>query len=286
MSIIKSRHRIKKWRVTYRAITVVAALSLALIVPAAAWASSVGQNAALSQGFTIQGSPNNFVPGALVSTTTNGSHVVQLANSGSADRIVGVIAANPLIQLSLKGDTTQVVINGTADVFVSDLNGKLKVGDKITSSPIDGVGMKATSSTQIVGTALAAFNSNTAVARTINSSGHSQTVHIEQVPVQINVAYYQSLSSSVLPPFIQDLANTIAGKPVSVVRVMLATIILLVAFISIFALLYTATRSGITSIGRNPLSAKAITRNLRSVGLVTVVVLAVSLGAVYLILTA
>ena len=274
-------------RITRRFIALIAALVVAIIIPATALAATLTANASLSQGFTIQGDSSNFVPGAIVSTTTSGSHQIQLANTQSATRLIGVVAANPLIQLSLKGDSVQVVINGTADVFVSDFNGPVKVGDKITASPIDGVGMLATSSTQIIGTALGNFKSAGSVTRIItDGSIQNDVVHIEQIPVQINVSYYQSLTSSVLPPFIQDLANTIAGKPVSVIRILIGSIILLVAFISIFALLYTATRSGITSIGRNPLSANAITRNLRSVGVVTILVLVASIGAVYLVLTA
>ena len=270
-----------------RSIASIAALVVALIIPATALAATLSQNAALSQGFTIQGSSSNYVPGAMVSTTTTGSHEIQLANLQSASRLIGVVASNPLIQLSQKGDSVQVVINGTANVFVSDFNGPVKAGQKITASPIDGVGMLATSSTQIIGTVLSNFKSSGSITRIItDGSIKNDVVHIEQLPVQINVSYYQSLSSSVLPPFIQDLANSIAGKSVSVIRVMIGSIILLVAFISIFALLYTATRSGITSIGRNPLSANAITRNLRSVGVVTILVLVASLGAVYLVLTA
>ena len=281
------RHRRVKEHMAHRLLSLCGAVILATFLPASAIAATIGQSGmAFSQGFQAAGPSSDFVAGALVSTSKTNSHVVELADDQSASRIIGVVGSGPLIQLTQGGDNIQVIINGTASLLVSDLNGPIHSGDKITSSPIEGVGMLASTSTQVVGTSLANLNLSRSATRTITDGSYQHhTVHIGIVPTKVNVAYYQSLASSVLPPFLESLASAIAGKPVSAIRILLSAIILIVSLASIFALLYTATRSGLTSIGRNPLAANAVTRNLRSIGLITVLILAGGLAAVYFVLT-
>ncbi len=244
-------------------------------------------DAAIAQSFQAD-SITDMVAGALLSLKNDNSQTVQLATAGSADQLVGVVSQNPLLALSKSSQkaTVQAVTNGITTVLVSDMNGSVRAGDKITASPIAGVGMLATESTQIIGTAQAALNTKNAATQTITDRGKkTHTVRIAQVPVQVSIAFYQQPTSNFLPPFLQSLANSVAGRPVSLIRILLCAILLLAALVSIAILLYTSIRASITSIGRNPLAASAIRRGLLQVGGVTVMILVFSLLASYVALT-
>lgn len=215
--------------------------------------------AAIAQGF--QTTETNLATGALMSLKQGSNNTVELANSDNATQLIGVVGNNTLVELGGNNSNVQVVTSGVTLALVSDANGEVSAGDRITASPIAGVGMKANSNIQVIGTAQANLSSATAQTRTVPAQDGSQvTVHIGQVPVQVNATFYVAPNSSpsFLPSFLQDFANTVSGKEVSPVRVILATLILLLAFVSIAVLLYSTVRSSIISIGRNPLSQRAV----------------------------
>jgi hypothetical protein len=241
---------------------------------------------AIAQGFNISGDSADFVTGALVSTRKGNEKTVELASTGNSARLAGVISNTPLVTLSNGNAKAQVVISGTVPVLVSDINGPVKAGNKITASPIAGVGMLANNSDQVVGTVQNDFNTGAATVQKIADTGGKQhDVHIGRVPLQIGISFYQAPSSGYIPPFVQGLANNIAGRPVSLLRVLVCSILLLLAFISAAALLYTSIRSGLISIGRNPLAAGAIRRGLIQIGVAVILILGFVLLASYIILT-
>jgi hypothetical protein len=237
----------------------------------------------IAKGFKAAGSVSD---GVLVSVEQNQQETVRAATLGSADRLAGVVVDEPLVALAEDENKVQVVIGGTAFVLVSDINGTPKAGDRVTASPIEGVGMKATTNTTVIGTAQASFDAIQTDERTIaDRDGKPHTVRIGRLPVQIAVATYVAPASNLVPPFIQNWSNAIAGRPVSFIRIILAATTMLIAAVSIFILLYASTRAGIISIGRNPLAAGAIRKGLLQVGLYTAMILAFSLIAAYLMLT-
>lgn len=247
--------------------------------------SAQSQSSAISRGFETK--ETEVIQGALVSTAKNGSAIVELADTGSADRLAGVISEASLVELSdtVQGEV-QVTLSGTTQALVTDLNGDIRAGDKITASPVRGVGMLATEDTQIVGTAQSAFTTKNSKTKIItDKNGKKHTVHIGYIPLLIGISYYAAPTSQFVPPFLQSLANSIAGRPVSLMRILLSCLLLLLAFGSIFVLIYTAVRSGIISLGRNPLAASAIQRSLIGVVIVILLVVVLSLVGVYLILT-
>jgi hypothetical protein len=267
------------------AVVVLCMFVLTLSGGISAQAQSAG-GAAIAQGFVVDGALDNFVTGALVSVKSGSDNTVQLATEKNATQLVGVVSKTPLVALSNGEAEVQVIINGSVSALVSDINGAVKAGDKITVSPIAGVGMRATANAQVVGTAQADFDSVSTTAQTIkDTSGNDRTVHLGRVPLQVNVSYYQSETSGLVPPFIQGVANSLAGRPVSLIRILVCTVLLLLAFATSAIVLYTSVRSGIISIGRNPLAAKAIRRGLLQVGLALLLVLGLTLLASYLILT-
>lgn len=242
--------------------------------------------AAISQGFKTE--ETDLAAGALVSLTSGSQSTVQLSNTDRVQQLIGVIGDRPLIELSNNDKEVQVVISGTTLALVSDINGDIKSGDKITASPINGVGMKANASSLVVGTAQDDLASVSTTTRSINDKrGQPQSVKVGAVPVQVNVTYYVAPEdkNSFLPPFLQSLANTVAGKEVSAIRVLISTLVLLFGFISIAVLLYSSIRSSIISIGRNPLSEGAVRKSLFEVGATALGILLVMLIAIYLVLT-
>jgi hypothetical protein len=265
----------------YTRVTLVAIATFTLFcflrAPAKA-ASVVAQAFEADSGATISGT--------LVSAVNGTTSKVEAATNATNSSIIGVIERNPIISLQSGQSGVKVAIAGTADTLVSDINGVIHAGDQISASPIAGVGMKATTSSQVIGTAAQNFTELTAKAQIItDKAGIKHTVHIQQLPVQIAVSYYVSATSSFVPPFIQSLAQSIAGKPVSAARVLFASVLAIAAIIGVTVLISSAVRSGIVSIGRNPLASKAIWRSLFGIGLTILLLMTLSIIVIDLILT-
>jgi hypothetical protein len=264
-----------------------AAISLfvaAVIVTGPAFAQEEG-GSAIAQGFQVEGDVADYAVGALVSTTERDARTVQLSTPSAAGRLVGVISKEPVVAISGEDDTVEVATSGATLALMSDINGEIKAGDKIAASPISGVGMKATADGQIVGTAQSDFQTGGTRTQDItDASGKSHTVHVGLVPLQIDITYHIVQGSGFLPPFLQQFANTVAGKQVSLVRILFATMLMMLAIAGIFVLLYSAGRSSIASIGRNPLAEGAVRQGLISMGVIAFLILVVALLAAYLIL--
>jgi hypothetical protein len=278
LSVVRnlSRLRIFAWYTSILAAVFVS------IVPAHAQG-----NSSISQGF--QTTNNNISSAALVGIQKDSSNAIELSATSNKDRMVGVVGDKPLIELSGGGSGVQVVTSGLTLALVSDINGKVVNGDKITASPIEGIGMKATESSMVVGTAQGDLSGVETETREVKTKGGTkQKVHIGLLPVQVSVAYYsvpEGAGASFVPSFLQDLANSVSGRNVSPVRVLVAALILLLLFVSITVLLYSAVRSSIISIGRNPLSESAVRKSLLEVGLTVGAVLLFATLVIYLVLT-
>ncbi len=267
-----------------------ASLTLALgliLLPGIAFGASSG---AISQSFSA--SSSDIAEGTILSLQLGTSSVVEPANSDtSASSLEGVAADKPLVELSgNQQNTIQVVVSGITPVLVSNINGSINSGDRIAPSPISGVGMKAITPTEVIGTAQANLSSVTTVTKQItNKSGQQVAVKIGLIPVAINVSYYSSTSTNgnlaaYIPPFLQNLANSVAGgKSVSPFRVLVGTVGLLLGFATVGLMLYTSIRSGMTSIGRNPLAQGALRRGLVDVLVAALGILVVTALLVYIV---
>ena len=275
------RRMIRQWGVGF----VAAVMAFFGLVSAPVMATSGAQS--ISQGFQASG---ELTVGSLVSyAETDSTLAVTAASTSTVDRLVGVVGQNALIELSDGTKQTQVVTSGSVLALVSDINGDINTGDKITVSPITGVGMKSVERGMVVGTASEPF-SDAKEVHTVNvtdRSGTKQTVKVGLVSVQVAVAYSEPKEDekSILPTFVLQLAQAISGgRSVSVVRVVIALVVLLVGILVIGVLVYASVRSSIVSIGRNPLAARSINKSLLEVSAMAVGILLIMLIAVYLIL--
>jgi hypothetical protein len=279
-----------KQKLTMKVILVIASMMLLLFSAPLPVANAQGENA-ISQGFKT--STSNISPGSLVSVVASGQNVVSTANSTNVTKLVGVAGSKPLLELSNSGENNlQVVVGGSAETLVSDLNGAIRVGDKITASPLSGIGMKAISSSEIVGTAQADLATVPSIKQMVKKrDGSSASIHIGRLPVEINVAYYtvsqsQVSPTSYLPPFLQNLANATLGREVSPLRVLVGALALLLGFIAAMVMLYSSVRSNIASIGRNPLAQHALRKGFVDVVIAAIGVLVITVIATYTILAA
>lgn len=262
-------------------------LSLALL-SASGSANAAGS---ISQGY--EANTNDITQGVLLSLVSNKSNIVQLANSASnSANLVGIAVNKPLLELSGSGKTNiQVVVSGTAVALVSNVNGQIYTGDKIAASPISGIGMKAVKSGEIVGTAQESLSSVNTLKRQISeTNGKSLTIEVGLLPIAVNVAFYSSEASnstvsSFVPPFLQSIANSVSGKQVSPLRVLLGSLALLLGFVAVIVMLYTAVRSGIISIGRNPLAESALRRGLVDIIVAAIGVMVITVVLVYIALS-
>jgi hypothetical protein len=245
---------------------------------------SAQSNGSLAQGYTVDTDRGQIVAGALVSLKAD-SQSVELAATDTVDRLVGVVDQKPLVVISGNAQESQIVLSGTTSVLVSDVNGDIKAGDKITASPVAGVGMRTTTDARVVGAAQTDFDPSKAQTQSITDiHGKSHDLHIGYVQLQVGLANYQAPGSNFLPPFVQNIANSVAGKQVSLIRVVFATVLILFSFVSIAILISSSIRSAMISLGRNPLAASNIRKSLYQVGGVTLLVLGATLVASYLIL--
>jgi len=251
------------------------------------WVLSAGPAlAALSVGYPAR---TNIPAGTIVALANDGSGGVVVADQTSAARTIGVVVAPDQTTLSLGAATgqVQVVTSGLATVFVSTANGNIKSGDPVALSTIAGVGEKATSSGRIVGIAQGAFSDATSNVQsaTVGSGATKRQVSLGEVTIQVGVTSYsvQTPAAGVLGA-VQNIANSVSGKAVAVVRLYVAAFILLAAVICSTVLIYSAVRSSIVAIGRNPLSRKSVFRSLAQIILVVILILAVASGAIYLVI--
>lgn len=263
-------------------ITGVVLLLLLLTTPA-----SAQSNSAIAQQFQTR--QKDVTVASLVSMEQGKvNSAIELSSFEHPERTIGVVSDRPLIELSNGESGVQVVTSGLTKVLASDINGAVAAGDKLTASPIEGVSMRATENTTVVGTAQSPLT--VTKTQTIkDKAGKDVKVHIGLVAVQVGVAFYNAdagKKSTFVPSFLQSLANNVAGRNVSPVRVLTAALILLLLFVSITVLLYSSVRSSIISIGRNPLSELAVRKSLLQVGVTVVAVLLFAVALVFIVLRA
>lgn len=242
----------------------------------------------ISQGFLTKG---KATIGSIVSLDSDTSDYVSPTATSNISNIIGVVipGENSLLSVSSgKSSQVQVATSGVVPVLVSDINGDIKVGDQITGSPISGVGMKATSNTEVVGTAQGDLQSsaNSKEDDYTDQSGKKHHVLLGSIPVLISVSYYfKQPDKTLIPAAIQNIANALAGKTVNTLPILISVGIFIVTLLVVTTIIYSMIHGSIVSVGRNPMSQAAIYRNLIQLSALVVIILAVAVVSIYLVLT-
>lgn len=211
--------------------------------------------------------------GDIISSTEGG---YMLTKSSYDPRLFGVVTINPAIAFNTneKGQRYPVVSAGNTYVNLSTINGSVKKGDAITSSPIPGVGMKGTESGYILGYALEDFSSD-------------DPREIKKVKVQIDKEFFAPLSSgprSKLLDIFRLSAIATYEKPLTVLRYVVAGIVVILSFILGFLSFGRVASVGVEALGRNPLAAKMIQFGIILNVLITIMIIGSGLAIGFFIL--
>ena len=255
-----------------------------LVVVATSLMSFGAQSAAISQGYKPDGS---LAPGALV-TLEAAQNSVTAADTANNSGLFGVVVGTNAAPLSVNetSSTVQVATNGSAQAFVTDLNGPIKAGDQIAPSAIRGVGMKALTSSKVIGVAQHDFDGTGAISTITvkTANGSSKQAHIGVIPVAVQVVYYTVPAKGAVPAFLQQFAVSVTGKTVSVAQLVIVLIIVAAALVIVAFLMFAAVRGSIVSLGRNPLAASSIYRGTFQAVAASMTVLGVALAGAYMVL--
>ncbi|MFT4532322.1 MAG: hypothetical protein ACI9T8_000340 [Candidatus Saccharimonadales bacterium] len=230
--------------------------------------------------------------GMLVSLDAEDTNKVVQARQDNEDRLHGVVvsANDQPFTLSDEAEKTFVATVGRVPALVSTEAGIIQPGDFLTISNITGIAMKAGALDRFtVGKALESFDGDVnAVSTTevVNSLGETGNIGIGRIDIDIGVGSNPLLkpTESNLPGFLQKATETVAGRPLSTIRVYVGTFIFLAAASVSGSLLIAGVRSSLISIGRNPLSKKSITKSLFQIILTSIIIFLIGLFGVYLLL--
>ena len=232
---------------------------------------------------------NDQIPvGSLVSLVKDSQTQVEQSATSNVDNLIGV-AINPdsaLLSIATGNQKQiQVATSGTMTVLVSSLNGTIKRGDHVTASPLRGLGMLANGNVRVIGIAQGDMTSTR--EQTIKDiDGKDQKVQIGEVPVLVNVAYFfKQPDKSVVPAALQNVANTLAGRQVQPLPIIISGAIFLVTIIIVASIIFSMIRHSIISVGRNPMSQSAVYRDVIQLSALVIGILTVATVAIYLVLT-
>lgn len=229
--------------------------------------------------------------GSLVSLSKDKSDFIELASTDNASLLLGVAVDSDesLLAVNASATTVQVATSGSANALVTDLSGPIKVGDPITVSPFKGIGMVQKSSGNVIGLALADFDTDSIGVSTqevTDKAGNTKNISVGYVKVNIGAGVSTTTGKGSEPDqnSLQKIAKSLVGHEVATWRIVLSIIIVAVTFIALITLTYAAIYGSIISVGRNPLGSSAIFRTLRSVLLMALFTAVVAGIAIFFLL--
>lgn len=182
--------------------------------------------------------------GYIVSNSVDGYEVTTEAYQPN---MAGVVTERPAIEIANSETETEATYpissNGESLVWVSLANGEIKQGDYITSSPFEGIGMKATRNGWVVGVALSGTN--------IGENAQNKDTIVTKIKVAINPmsGFIENNNSN------ERVSN--ASRP-STTEIVVASIIVLTTILFSLNFFMRLSTSGVEAIGRNPLAFKKI----------------------------
>ena len=244
------------------------------------------------QGYAADSPLDN---GTIVQLTGKDSNRVKIATQSELQNMFGVVVDRNQLTVRLSSGELQnetfVAASGTYNTLVSTQGGAIAAGDYVTLSSVNGIAMKAgTEEKTVYGRAGAAFDGKGVTLGTTtlkDTTGKTnKTVTLGMIPVTIDIRSNPNDKSTKVnvPDVLERIGQAIAEKEVSPIRIYLSMAITVVSLIAAIAVLYSGVRSGVISIGRNPMSKKSIFRALLEIILTSVLILIIGLFAVYLLL--
>ena len=259
--------------------------------PAAA-AAPVNITQAVTQSFNADPSVQL---GMIVKLKDKDPSTVEPLTESTLTKLLGVVVApndSTVTITPAKATKQQVFVasSGQYVALVSNQNGAIKAGDFITASAIAGIGMKADEGQSVIlGKAGGAFTGTANVIGKValkNSLGKTTEVSLGRVMVVLDVSHnpLESKSTNYVPGFLARTAQSVTDKKVSAARIYLGLAVLALTTVITGNLVYSGVRSGMISVGRNPLSKKSIIKSLIQTVIAGLIIFIVGVLAVYLLL--
>lgn len=264
------------------AIGLVLGVLVLLIVPAGAQT--------ITQGYDAD---SQLQRGMIVGLKKDEVTKVEPINLERIGDVQGVVVTSNDAAIAISEETQKVYVasGGKFDVLVSDQNGAISGGDYITVSSVSGIGMRSDENYPIVlGRTLQDFKGESdarfvSKATIKDASGSERIINIGRVTVDISVGKNPfAKNADTVPDFLRKVGESIAGKPVDPPRLYLSLFLLLLTTSITGSVIYSAVRSGLISIGRNPLSKKMIVKGILQMVVVGFIIFFSGLFGVYLIL--
>ncbi len=235
---------------------------------------------ALVHSFNSQG---NLQTGLVVALDDKDGSSVVLATAKDLSQIYGVVIDPNSAPLTVQKQAQQVFVatSGEYPVLLSTQNGPIKTGDFLSLSSTDGIAAKAKDTDQfVVGRALQNFSGGSSTIIYTSDGSSLGLINIQVLPGK-NPALKDSVA---IPQPLKRVGDSIAGKPVSALRIYTALAVFLIAAIMASVLLWGGIKNSMVAIGRNPLSRHPIMKGLTGIMIAAAGVLIIGLIAVYLLL--
>lgn len=250
-------------------------------------ASVMGQG--ISRGYATK--DPGLRPGMAVVLSDSGAaekQLVERAGREDTGRIIGIATTTEESLVTVTSSEDQVYVKGSGVVaaFVSDVNGDVKQGDRLTISPLKGILMLSQGGEGSIGVASESLANADTETQTINTGNGEKSVAVGKIAVSLdsNLGYESKTGNEGQPSSLQRLGKSVIGRDVGELQVVVALVIFFMMMIAEGGIIYGAVSSSITSLGRNPMAKTIIIRELARVVGVVVIVLLVGLAAIYAVL--
>ena len=233
--------------------------------------------------------------GMIVKVNATKTSFIEPVTEATLKSMLGVVVKpnETTITISPQNSVNQqvyVASTGKYLTLVSNQTGPIKPGDYITVSALAGIGMKADEGQSLVlGKAVGGFSGTNNVVGKVtlkDQKGKSTDVSISRIIVDLDISHnpLENKSSDKVPGVLNKAAVTISGKPVSAARIYLGLVVLAVSGYVASTVVYSGVRSGMISVGRNPLSKKSIIKSLIQTVVGGLIIFVAGIFGVYAIL--
>lgn len=180
----------------------------------------------------------------------------------------GVVIKDPVLLLSNGRPGTPIITNGEVSVNVTTKNGPISIGDYISPSSIAGKGARAVDSDPyIIGTALSSFSGNASSTNGVRN-GSIRMLFLHRINPLASAG--QNIPQSV------EIGKNIIFH---VIKYILATLVAIGTVYVAFKVSASSMKTGIISIGRNPLAKTSINSMLAINAIMVILISSVGLIA-------
>ncbi len=250
-------------------------IALPVVFLCLSFVNAANEGLGVAHRLEIQG--DNIKYGSIVSANESQNFLSQEAYDKN---MIGVVVEKPALEINSgngTGNTFPVMAEGTVPVLISGENGPIEKGDRITSSSVPGIGMKATKTGFTLGTAQA--------NHTLQSKEETTTI-----PVYLNIKFTYGEDSPASELISQRLLNmvslsTIAAmeEPKEIFRHTIAGLIVVSSIAFSFFTFGKVVRNGVEGVARNPLSKNSILFGMIFNLVINLAIVGAGLGAAYII---